>query len=224
MNLEKTARHLRSELREKNKEDKKEGKINDPKPKFVNHMKIKLDRHFCPGCDGHYISKQALWRHIRKDHKEIQPNIDLKYKVCQFCGKHKKAMRQHIKKFHSHEEEPSEVVKVVKIEFKNPGPKSRPRWADLVAQAIGASGGLATLLEIASWILETYPIFSANNVSLKKIYTLVNNATNEYKNLWLKTVTQPWGPQQWYVLEDEYLHYVKNRRKKRKEDVWNFKP
>ena len=246
MRLEKSARFLREKLRDrakkakeknvkkkkeeksvvKNIKKKKEEKISDKElyceAKFKNLKKEKVDSHICPGCEGHYMSSQALWRHIRKKHPEIDINLDLKYKACRYCGKHRKAMRQHIKRVHSHEQE-DPVVELVKVEVNTPKSKSRPQWSDLVAQAIGALGGLATLQEMSQWIFDNYPIYSARGVTLKQIYQLVNNATNEHKNLWLKTIVNEWGPQQWYVLEDKYLLYVKTRRKQTK-DIWQFKP
>ena len=247
MRLEKSARFLREKLRdrakkakeknvEKKKEEKsvvknvkkkKEKKLSDKElykePKFINVKKEQVDAHVCPGCEGTtYVSSQALWRHIRNKHPEIDIKLDLKYKACRFCGKHKTAMRQHLQRVHGHEQEIA-VVEQVKVEVNTPESKSRPQWSDLVAQAIGALGGLATLQEMSQWIFDNYPIFSTRNVTLKQIYQLVNNATNDHKNVWLKTVENKWGPQQWYVLEDKYLLYVKTRRKQTK-DIWQFKP
>ena len=227
MRLEKSAQKMREKFRDRKNVDKNlKKKISDKElycdAKFKNLKKEQVDSHICPGCERHYVSSQGLWLHIRKKHPEIDLKFDLKYKVCRYCGQRKKAMRQHIKRMHSHEEEVA-VVELVKVEVNTPESKSRPQWSDLVAQAIGASGGLATLQEIAQWIFDNYPIYSARNVTLKQIYQLVNNATNQHKNLWLKTIVNDWGPQQWYVLEEEYLHYVRTRRKQTK-DIWQFKP
>ena len=226
MRLEKSAQKMREKLRDRAKGKDLKKKISDKElyceAKFKNLKKEKVDNHICPGCEGHYVSSQALWRHIRKKHPDIDLKFDLKLKVCRYCGKRRKLMRQHIKRMHSHEQE-DPVVKLVKVEVNTPKSKSRPQWSDLVAQAIGALGGLATLQEMSQWIFDNYPIYSARGVTLKQIYQLVNNATNEHKNLWLKTIVNEWGPQQWYVLEDKYLHYVNTRRKQTK-NIWQFKP
>ena len=132
-------------------------------------------------------------------------------------------MRQHLQKVHSHEEELPDVVKKVNVKFDTPGPETRPEWSHLVAQAISASEGLATLEEIAVWIYQMYPVFSSNNVTLKSIKQLANNTTNEYKNTWLKAVKQPWGPQQWYIVEDKYLEFLNKKKDRRNKPRWGFK-
>ena len=199
-------------------------KVVEKPPQYRNLDKEKLDRHICPRCDGRpYISKQALWRHIRKDHPDINTSIDLKIKVCKYCGKTVTAMNQHLQRVHGHEEELPDVVKMVNVKFVTPGPETRPQWADLVAQAISASGGLATLQEIAIWIYQMYPVFSSNQVTLKSIKQLANNTTNEYKKTWLKAVKQPWGPQQWYMVQDKYQYLLKKRNKRRNKPRWGFK-
>ena len=226
---EKSVRSLRDNLTRRAKKEAKMAKMDNLKvvekpPQYRNYDKEKLDSHICPRCEGEpYISKQALWRHIRRDHPDIDTSIDLKIKVCKYCGKTPKAMNQHLQRRHSHEEELPDVVKNVKVKFVTPGPETRPQWAPLVAQAISASGGMATVQEIAVWIYEMYPVFSSNNVTLKQIKQLANNTTNEYKNTWLKAVKQLWGPQQWYIVEDKYLEFLNKKKERRNKPRWGFK-
>ena len=181
MRLEKRASKLRRKLSVYGKSGqikRSAGLISEPK--FQNIDKAKLDDYKCPYCEKVYSHKMSLWKHIKKFHKNVDIDVELKIKVCKFCGKKVTQITQHMKKVHGYYQKAPEKIDIVQIEAETPS-KNRPKmtWALLVAKAIEMLGGSGTMQKISEWIMKTYPYF--NTLPFKKVYTNVNFAVTNTK-------------------------------------------
>ena len=181
MRLEKRACKLRRKLLvyRKNGQNKKSTHLKS-EAKFQNIDKATLDDYKCPYCEKVYSHKMSLWKHIKKFHKNVDIDVELKIKVCKFCGKKVSQLTQHMKRVHGHYQKAPEKIDIVHIEAETPT-KYRPKmtWAQLVAKAIEMLGGSGTMQKICEWIMETYPYFNA--LPFKKVYTNVNFAVTNTK-------------------------------------------
>ena len=181
MRLEKRACKLRRKLLVygKDGQNKKSAHLNS-EPKFQNIDKATLDDYKCPYCEKVYSHKMSLWKHIKKFHKNVDIDVELKIKVCKFCGKKVSQLTQHMKRVHGHYQKAPEKIDIVHIEAETPT-KYRPKmtWAQLVAKAIEMLGGSGTMQKICEWIMETYPYFNA--LPFKKVYTNANFAVTNTK-------------------------------------------
>ena len=72
-------------------------------------LKKSLDDHICRFCNAEYALKNMLWRHIRETHPTVDIDVELKTKVCRFCGKSDLwSISQHEKLVHGYEENVAE--------------------------------------------------------------------------------------------------------------------
>ena len=115
----------------------KDVKIDLKKPKFINEEKILLDSHTCAWCNVVYSHKKTVWSHIKKVHPEVDLDVQLKFRVCKYCGKKTQYLTQHEQNVHKAENIPPEKIEVVPI---NAGPGKKPTWAVLTAKAIEMLG------------------------------------------------------------------------------------
>ena len=62
----------------------KKVKIDSKEPKFVNEEKVLLDSHSCPYCPGNLVHshKKTVWNHIKKEHPEVDLDVELKFRMC----------------------------------------------------------------------------------------------------------------------------------------------
>ena len=115
----------------------KKVEIDSKKPKFINEEKVLLDDHTCAWCNKVYSHKKTVWSHIKQVHPEVDLDVELKFKMCKYCGKKTQYLTQHEKNIHKAEQIPPEKVEVVPI---NAGPGKKPTWAVLTAKAIEMLG------------------------------------------------------------------------------------